>query len=199
VVGKRTVRDRTPVDRDRIVTTAMDIINEVGVNKLTMRAVAGRLDVSAMALYYHVEDKDELLRMVGDDVLGRLELPDPDSGNWRELLMSVFMAGVDVLLEFPGLRSVLLTSKLGPNGRRLVQFCIHQFERAGLDRETAQEVFAGVQTLGLGRLLIAESANAKLSASPHPDAEIRGYTAKLRSREVFSRALEALVDSSTSP
>jgi hypothetical protein len=60
-------------------------------------------------------------------------------------------------------------------------------------------VFAGVQTLGLGRLLIAESANAKLSASPHPDAEIRGYTAKLRSREVFSRALEALVDSSTAP
>lgn len=198
MVSKRTARDRAPVDRDRIVTTAMEIIDEVGVNRLTMRAVAGRLDVSAMALYHHVDDKDELLRMVGDDVLGRLELPDPDSGHWRELLMSVFMAGVDVLLEVPGLRSVLLTSKLGPNGRRLVQFCIHQFERAGLDRESAQEAFAGIQTLALGRLLIAESASAKLSASPHPDDEIRGYTAKLRSRETFSRALAALVDSPTS-
>ena len=62
----------------------MEMIDEVGVENLTMRAVAARLDVSAMALYHHVEDKDELLRLVGDVVLGRIELPDPESGDWRE-------------------------------------------------------------------------------------------------------------------
>jgi AcrR family transcriptional regulator len=159
-----------------------------------MRAVAGRLDVSAMALYYHVEDKDELLRLVGDDILGQLELPDDDAGDWRELFTSVSMAAVDAMLEVSGLSSVLLTSKLLPNARRLVEFCIHQFERAGLDHETAQEVYAGVQTLVLGRLLIEESANFRLNAAPHLDDEIRYYVLKLRSRESFHRALTSLID-----
>jgi TetR/AcrR family transcriptional regulator, tetracycline repressor protein len=197
MAGKKAVRERAPVDRHRIAATAMEIIDEVGVENLTMRTVAARLDVSAMALYHHVEDKDELLRLVGDDVLGRLTLPDPDSGDWNDLLMTVCIAGVDVLLEVPGLSSVLLTSKILPNGRRLVQFCIHQFERAGLDRAAAQEAYAGIQTLALGRLLIEENANFKLSTTPHPDDEIRDYTAKLHSRESFSRALAALVDGAT--
>ena len=62
---KKSVGERTPLDRHRIAATAMEMIDEVGVEKLTMRALAARLDVSAMALYHHVEDKDELLRLVG--------------------------------------------------------------------------------------------------------------------------------------
>jgi AcrR family transcriptional regulator len=192
--NRKSVRERVPVDRQRIAATVRDMIDEVGVEKVTMRAVAARLDVSAMALYHHVEDKDELLRLVGDDILGHLELPDDDAGDWRELFTSVSMAAVDALLEVPGLSSVLLTSKLLPNARRLVQFCIHQFERAGLDHATAQEVYAGVQTLVLGRLLIEESANFRLSSTPHPDDEIRDYIIKLRSRESFYSALTALID-----
>lgn len=158
----KAVRERAPLDRHRIAATAMAMIDEVGVEKLTMRAVAARLDVSAMALYHHVEDKNELLRLVGDDILGQVNLPDPDVGDWRELFTSISMASVDALLSVPGVSSVLLSSKMLPNARRLVLFCIHQFERAGLDLETAREVYAGVQTLVLGRLLIEESANSTL-------------------------------------
>jgi TetR/AcrR family transcriptional regulator, tetracycline repressor protein len=194
VANNKAVRERVPVDRQRIAATAREMIDEVGVEKVTMRAVAARLDVSAMALYHHVEDKDELLRLVGDDILGQLELPDDEAGDWRELFTSVSMAAVDALLEVSGLSSVLLTSKMLPNARQLVQFCIHQFERAGLDRAAAQEVYAGVQTLVLGRLLIEESANFRLSSTPHPDDEIRDYIMKLRSRESFYGALTALID-----
>jgi AcrR family transcriptional regulator len=172
----------------------MEIIHEVGVEKLTMRAVAGRLDVSAMALYHHVEDRDELLRLVGDDILGHIQLPDPDSADWRELFTSISLAAVDALLEVPGLSSVLLSSKMLPNARRLVKFCIYQFERSGLSHAAAQEVYAGVQTLVLGRLLIEENANFRLSPTTHPDDEIRDYITTLRSRDSFHRALAALVD-----
>jgi AcrR family transcriptional regulator len=194
VTSKKAVRERAPVDRQRIAATAREMIDEVGVDKVTMRAVAARLDVSAMALYHHVEDKDELLRLVGDDILGHLELPDDDAGEWRELVTSVSMAAVDALLEVSGLSSVLLTSKLLPNARRLVQFCIHQFERAGLDRATAQSVYAGLHALVLGHMLIEESANFRLSSAPHPDDEIRDYIITLRSRESFYGALTALID-----
>lgn len=197
MAGKKAVSVRAPLDRARISATAMEMIDEVGVEKLTMRAVAARLDVSAMALYHHVEDKDELLRLVGDDVLGRIELPDPDSGDWRELFTSTSMAAVDALLEVPGLSSVLLSSKMLPNARRLVKFCIRQFERSGLSHTAAQEVYAGVQTLVLGRLLIEENANFRVSPTPHPDDEIRDYIVTLRSRASFYGALAALADRHT--
>ncbi len=194
MADKKSSAVRAPLDRARIAATAMEMIDEVGVEKLTMRAVAARLDVSAMALYHHVEDKDELLRLVGDDVLGHVELPDPDSGDWRELFISTSMAAVDALLEVRGLSPVLLSSKMLPNARRLVKFCIHQFERGGLSHGQAQEVYAGVQTLVLGRLLIEESANFHVSPVPHPDDEIRDYIATLRSRAAFYGALTALAD-----
>jgi TetR/AcrR family tetracycline transcriptional repressor len=199
VASKNSVRERTPLDRARIAATALEMIEEVGVDRLTMRAVAARLDVSAMALYHHVEDKEELLRLVGDDILGHVELPDPDSGDWRDLFTAVSMAAVDALLAVPGFSSVLLTSKMLPNARRMILFCIHQFERGGLDREAAQEIYAGVQTLVLGRLLIEETANFKLSPAPHPDDEIRDYIVKLRSLASFYGALSALVDRRVSP
>jgi TetR/AcrR family tetracycline transcriptional repressor len=194
MAGKKSVGIRAALDRERIAATAMDLINEVGVDKLTMRALAARLDVSAMALYHHVEDKSELLRLVGDEVLGRIDLPDPDSGDWRELFTSISMAAVDALLDVRGLSSVLLSSKLLPNARRLVRFCIYQFERGGMSHAAAQEVYAGVHTLVLGRLLIEESSIFRLGPTTHPDDEIRDYVTKLRSRESFYRALSALAD-----
>ncbi|MGI9164684.1 MAG: TetR/AcrR family transcriptional regulator [Mycobacterium sp.] len=196
-MAKKAPAVRAPLDRARISSTARAMIDEVGVEKLTMRAVAARLDVSAMALYHHVEDKDELLRLVGDDILGRIALPEPDSGDWRDLFTSVSMAAVDALLEVPGLSSVLLSSKLLPNARELVKFCIYQFERSGLSPQAAQEVYAGVQTLVLGRLLIEENTNFRVSPTPHPDDEIRDYITTLRSRTSFYGALGALVDRHT--
>lgn len=170
------------------------MINEVGVDNVTMRAVAARLGVSAMALYHHVEDKDELLRMVGDDLLGSIEVPDPDSGEWRELFTRIVTTSIDVLLSVPGLSSVLLTSKLLPNARKLALFCIYQFERAGLDKDAAQEAYAGVHQLVLGRLLVEGSANFQPSGAGNPDDEIHTYMQKLRSRKTFEQALSALLD-----
>jgi TetR/AcrR family transcriptional regulator, tetracycline repressor protein len=106
---------------------------------------------------------------------------------------------VDALLAVRGLSSVLLSFKMLPNARRLVRFCIYQFERAGLSHAAAQEVYAGVHTLVLGRLLIEESAIFRVSPTPHQDDEIRDYIMTLRSRESFHRALAALADRRVSP
>jgi TetR/AcrR family transcriptional regulator, tetracycline repressor protein len=194
VANKRSVKERAPLGRALIASTAAEMIAEVGVDKLTMRAMAARLGVSAMALYHHVEDKDELIRMVGDDLLGKIALPDPDFGDCREHLMSIVAQTNESLLSVPGLSSVLLTSKLLPNARKLLLFCLHQFERGGLDRQAAQEAYAAVQQLGLGRLLVADSTNFRLAATPQPDNKIREYMATLRHPATFEAALSALLD-----
>ncbi|AZG45475.1 TetR/AcrR family transcriptional regulator [Gordonia insulae] len=191
---KKSVRERSPLGRVAIAATATEMIRERGIEKLTMRAVAAQLGVSAMALYHHVEDKDELLRLVGDELLGQIDLPDPESGEWRDLFTYTVNASIDSLLSLPGLSSVVLTSKLLPNARRLLFFSIRQFERAGLDRDRAQEAYAGVQQLVLGHLLVHESANFQTAPTSHPDADMSAYLMQLRSRKSFDHALAGLLD-----
>lgn len=187
----RQEESRAPLDQQMIAEAAMKILREVGAEKLTMRAIARHLDVSAMALYHHVDNKNDLLRLVGDELLGRVELPPPESGPWRELFLDALEASIQTLLSVPGLSSVLLSSRLLTNARALALFCIHQFERAGLCRAEAQIAYAGVHQLVLGCLYMEESANF---AAPDSDSELARYSAVLRKRTSFRAAVTALVD-----
>ena len=52
---------RAPLDRTRVADTALKLLNEVGLDGLTLRAIARELDVKAPALYWHFKDKQALL------------------------------------------------------------------------------------------------------------------------------------------
>ncbi|MEU6350018.1 TetR/AcrR family transcriptional regulator [Streptomyces sp. NPDC047072] len=80
---------RPPLDRARVADTALKLLNEVGLDGLSLRAIAKELDVKAPALYWHFKDKQALLdematemyrRMVADTAL------DP-ADTWRERLL----------------------------------------------------------------------------------------------------------------
>lgn len=58
----------TGVTRGVILTTALALLDERGGQGLSMRALAGRLGVTPMSLYHHVEDHAGLLRALSDQV-----------------------------------------------------------------------------------------------------------------------------------
>jgi TetR/AcrR family transcriptional regulator, tetracycline repressor protein len=57
-----------------IVLAALGVLDEEGLDGLTLRKVAGRLDVQAPALYWHVRNKQELLDEMGTEVWRRISL-----------------------------------------------------------------------------------------------------------------------------
>ena len=61
-----------PLSRPRIVRTALGLVDEKGLAALTMRALATELEVSPMALYNHVQDKDELVAGYRDAGVNRI-------------------------------------------------------------------------------------------------------------------------------
>ncbi len=79
---------------------ALDLLDEAGMDGLTVRALAARLGVQAPALYWHVRSKQALLdematliwRRVGDVMAGL-----PASTPWREV-MSVYAATIRAAL-----------------------------------------------------------------------------------------------------
>lgn len=59
----------TPLNRDRILDTAMRLIEHEGAGALSMRRLGSRLGVEAMAIYHHFTSRDELLGAIGDRLL----------------------------------------------------------------------------------------------------------------------------------
>lgn len=58
--------------RERIVEAARDIVSEQGLDALSMRALAVRIEHSPGTIYLHFQDKDELLRSVMTEGFKRL-------------------------------------------------------------------------------------------------------------------------------
>jgi TetR/AcrR family transcriptional regulator, tetracycline repressor protein len=56
------------MDAQSITNAALDVLDEVGLDKLSMRMVATRLGVQVGGLYYYVTDKSSLLRAMADEL-----------------------------------------------------------------------------------------------------------------------------------
>jgi len=74
---------REPLNRERVLSTALRLADEGGIEALTMRRLAQELGVEAMSLYHYVADKDEILAGILDLVMSEIALP-PDGGDWKE-------------------------------------------------------------------------------------------------------------------
>lgn len=59
------------LDREEIIDAALLILDEVGMDKLSTRALAARLDVAQPALYWHFRSKDLLLDALSVEILAR--------------------------------------------------------------------------------------------------------------------------------
>jgi AcrR family transcriptional regulator len=79
---KRTADVRAPLSRERIVQTAIALADAGGLESLTMRRLGDELGTSAMALYYYVPSKEDLVDAMVDVVFGEIEVPTTDV-DWR--------------------------------------------------------------------------------------------------------------------
>lgn len=70
------------MDAQIITRAALDVLDETGLDKLSMRLVAGRLGVQVGGLYYYVADKAALLRRLADEICEQAlrEFADTDGG-----------------------------------------------------------------------------------------------------------------------
>jgi len=88
------------IDRALVADTALRLLNEVGLDGLSLRAIAKELDVKAPALYWHFKDKQALLDEMATEIFRRMIAGTrvPADTEWRERL----------LVTSRGLRAALL-------------------------------------------------------------------------------------------
>ncbi|MGK5550353.1 TetR/AcrR family transcriptional regulator [Actinomadura kijaniata] len=74
-----------PLDRERIVAAAVALADEGGLEAVSLRKVAARLDVGPMRLYGYISTKDELFDLMVDEVHAEILFAERP-GDWREAL-----------------------------------------------------------------------------------------------------------------
>jgi TetR/AcrR family tetracycline transcriptional repressor len=94
-----------PLTRDRIVDAALRLIDEVGLDRLSMRRLGAELGVDPMAVYHHVPNKDALLEAVVHRVFSEMPAPPPDGPwpdrvrRWADTYRSVAQAHPNLVLR----------------------------------------------------------------------------------------------------
>jgi TetR/AcrR family tetracycline transcriptional repressor len=130
-------RKRRPLDRQLIVRTALELLDEVGLDNLTMRTLADRLNVKAASLYRHVRDKDELLALLGDEISGEIPLP-REGGNWRtQLVEAAWNVRRGLLAHRDAARVLANTPPVGPQRLRHIDALLRILRTAGLKKQDA--------------------------------------------------------------
>jgi TetR/AcrR family transcriptional regulator, tetracycline repressor protein len=135
-------RKRRRLDQAQVVRAALALLDEVGLDELTMRRLAEQLGIKAASLYRHVRSKDELLALLGDEISG--EIPEPRGiGTWQEQLTEIAWNVRRGLLAHRDAARVLASSPpIGPRRLRHIEAVLRILRTAGLrDRDVARAAY----------------------------------------------------------
>ncbi|PWI20227.1 TetR family transcriptional regulator [Streptomyces sp. Act143] len=105
-----------PLDRERIVAAAVALADEGGLEEVSLRKVAARLNAGPMRLYGYIASKEELFDLMVDEVQAEI-LPDTAPADWREALRVLAHRTRRTVLRHEWLADLLGgRPTLGPNG-----------------------------------------------------------------------------------
>ncbi len=75
---------RPRLTRERVVSAGLQLIDEDGLDSLSMRRLGAALGVEAMSLYNHVANKGDLLDAVVEHLWGQIGARIETTGDWRD-------------------------------------------------------------------------------------------------------------------
>lgn len=133
------------------------MVDREGLDATSMRRVAEELGAAPSALYWHVRNKDELLQLVLDRVVGEIELPRRDPENWQEQLKALAREMRRILANHRDIARVTIGSiPAGPNALLIAEWMNALLREAGLPDRTVA-LFGDLAGLYVGAYAYEES------------------------------------------
>ena len=196
---------RTPLDRRRILGSAIAFIDRNGLAALTMRRLGAELGVEAMALYRYVPGREQLLDGVVEAVIDEL-YGDPDvhmraAGGWQDFLQRLAHGVRRIALAHPEVFPLVATRPpeapwIRPPLRSLrwVESFLAAMTGSGFSAEAAVAAYRAYSSFLLGHLLLEVSQKGvKISPEDAPEGvpdtgtDLSQYPLVVELEELLSR------------
>lgn len=167
-------RPRAGLSRDRVLATALALVDDEGVDALSMRRLGRELGVEAMSLYSYVENKQDLIEGVVEQVFREMPLVEPGPGAWPDRLRQHAATFRDVLLRHPNAVRLVAGRPLVTYGTmEFVESALVELQAYGLDLATADLVLGTIAAYVIGSVCeqAGEAARQQAGYVPHADEE----------------------------
>ncbi|WP_215453885.1 TetR/AcrR family transcriptional regulator [Streptomyces sp. ATCC 21386] len=155
---------------ERIVATALRIVEEEGSDALSMRTLAQRLGSGTATLYRHFDNRAALVAHVVDRMFGSVELNGDEllALGWERALRTVAHTMFDALARHSNAARLLVEQvPLGPNAMALRERCVAVLLDSGFPPRVAAYAYATVARYVLG---FAVQVNGHAGAEQPDDA-----------------------------
>jgi AcrR family transcriptional regulator len=170
-------RGRPAVPLDRILTAALELIDEQGAEALSMRSLAQRLQSGTATLYRHFSNRSELVSMVIDHLLGEVDLDVAAVAAlpWQQACISFAQHMFDALSRHGNVASLLIEyTPMGPNALANRELCLSILLGNGFSPTVAAHAYATLARYVLGFAIqlsgstaVGDQHDAELTATFH--------------------------------
>jgi len=187
--GRAGRADKPQLSREAIVQAALRIVDAEGLDAVSMRRVAQEFGTGAASLYAYVANKDQLLDLVVDRVMGEIAdswaETEPTAQNWRDLLKESVRLTRQVLITHRDVAKAFMGRiPFGPNGLRAVEFQLAILRAGGVPDQIA--AYAGDF---IGTYLISDAIEENMWRSRFPDMEAAEVKEQMNEIRDYLRAL----------
>ena len=203
VAGQASPSTRVSLSRERIVSAAVDFIDEHGLPGLTMRRLGEALGVEAMALYRYVPGREDLLDAVVGQIIEQMQRDDvvgsPDG--WQDFLQRMAHGVRRIALDHPKVFPLVASRPpeapwLRPPLRSVawVETFLQGLRQEGFSDDAAVAAYRAFTSFLLGHLLLEVASHGAdvapldvLESGDDPDgSELAPYPAVRELRSALS-------------
>jgi AcrR family transcriptional regulator len=174
-----------PLSREAIVKAAIEIADADGLEAVSIRRLATKLDARPMSLYSHIGRKGDLIDLMVDEVMGGAIIPGgPPTDDWREALRQIAQRTRESTRAHPWMIAAAFhRPHLGPNMLRHIDQSLAAVSELPLSPERKRAVLLAVDTYTLGFVrweVMSPKAKGEVPCADRPDsgpsaAEIDAY------------------------
>jgi len=189
---------RPALSRERIASTALELIDANGLSGLSMRKLGAELGVEAMSLYHYVTNKSDLLDAVADHLYGVIDLPTSlDPLDWERAIRLGLDAFHDVLLEHEAALELFASRRaMSAKSMGVLHWAHERFVAVGLSVEEAHKALHMAVSFVMGHA--ASETGGEMNTEPSSDVspEMSAYFAHVESvtpDEMFAAGVDMVV------
>jgi AcrR family transcriptional regulator len=141
-----------PLSREAIVAAAIEIADADGLEAVSIRRLATKLDARPMSLYSHIGRKGDLIDLMADEVMAGAVIPGgPPTDDWREALRQIAQRTRESTRAHPWMIAAAFHRPfLGPNTLRHIDQSLAAVSELPLSPERKRAVLLAVDTYTLG-------------------------------------------------
>ena len=133
--------------------TAVGIADAEGLDAVSMRRIARDMGMGTMSLYWYVENKDDLIDLMFDQLMGDQLLDESDFADWRTGLRAIAQHSRAVYERHPWLINAMSGHRsTGPNMIRHVDQSLRVTDGLGLDLGQRVTMLNVIDDFVVGRL-----------------------------------------------